>query len=234
MRGMIRNSGLIKSDILNVLKVLRSISDIDINSFYKEAGAIDTSNAGVVSYSFDMLFRIITPPDNTYPSKPIDVKLSMEVNENLQNNEETIEGTYMMQLFICGLKNGKSYMCNWHLDLDPGTDRRYMHPRYHLTYGGKKMRDEIKKDADYFGQSLMLATPRLPIAPMDGILAIDFVLNHFYKTEKISAVLNNTRYREAVKASQKRIWAPYYRSIHEHFSGGALAHKGKQYVPNLI
>lgn len=231
---MIRNSCLVKSDILNVLKVLRSISGIDVNSFYEKAGTIDTSNVGVVSYSFDMLFKITTPPDNTYPPKPIDLKLSMEINENLQNDEETIEGIYMMQLFICGLKDGKSYMCSWHLDLETGSDCRYMHPRYHLTYGGKKMRDEIKKDSDFFGQSLVLATPRIPIAPMDGILAIDFVLNHFYKSEKISSVLNNTKYREAVKASQKRIWAPYYRSIYEHFSGGALAHKGKQYVPNLI
>lgn len=231
---MIRNSGLVKSDILNVLKVLKAISGIDIQNFFEVAGTIDSTNVGAVSYSFDMLFKMSTPPDNTQPSMPIDVKLSMEVNENLQNDEETIEGTYMMQLLISGRKNGKVYMCSWHLDLDPGTDRRYLHPRYHLTYGGKKMRDEIKKNIDYFGQSLLMATPRIPIAPMDGILAIDFVLNHFYKAEKIGSVLNNTKYREAVKASQTRIWEPYYRSLYEHFTGGALSHKGAQYIPNLI
>lgn len=231
---MTRNSGLIKNDILSVLKVLKTIAGIDIQDFYKEAGAIDTSNAGAVSYSFDMLFKLTIPPDNTHPSKPIDVKLSMEVNENLQNNDLTLEGTYVMQLYISELKDGKYHMCSWHLDLEPETECRYMHPLYHLTYGGKKMRDEIKKNPDCFGQSLLMATPRLPVAPMDGILAIDFVLNHFYKAEKISEVLNNSKYREAVKASQVRIWEPYYRSIHEHFTGGALAHKGKQYVPNLI
>lgn len=231
---MIRNSGLVKNDILNVLKVLKAISGIDIQNFFEVAGTIDSTNAGAISYSFDMLFKMSTPPDNTQPSMPIDVKLSMEVNENLQKDEETIEGTYMMQLLISGRKNGKVYMNSWHLDLDPGTDRRYLHPRYHLTYGGKKMRDEIKKNIDCFGQSLLMATPRIPIAPMDGILAIDFVLNHFYKAEKIGHVLNNTKYREAVKASQTRIWEPYYRSLYEHFTGGVMSHKGAQYMPNLI
>lgn len=231
---MTRTSGLVKNDILSVLKALKAIAGIDLQNFNEVAGAIDTSNAGVVSYSFDMLFKLTTPPDNTYPSRPIEIKLSMDVNENLQNTEETIEGTYLMQILISGINDGKCYLCSWHLDLEPKTKCRYKHPQYHLTYGGKKMRDEVKKNADYFGQSLLMTTPRIPIAPMDGILAIDFVLNHFYKEQKIGAVLNNSKYREAVKASQTRIWEPYYRSIHEHFTGGALAHKGKQYVPNLI
>lgn len=229
-----RSCGLVKSDIMDVLKALKAIAGIDAQNFSEVAGEIDTSNPCVVSYSFDMHFKLSIAPDNTSPSIPIDVTLEMEVNENLQNFGETLNGDYSMQLFISGHKDGKHYMCSWHMDLDSGTDRRYVHPRYHLTYGGKKMRDEIKNNNDSFGQLLLMATPRIPLAPMDGILAIDFVLNHFYKSDKISSVLNNSKYREAVKASQTRIWEPYYRSICNHFTGGALAQQGAQYVPNLI
>lgn len=228
-----RNSGLVKNDIQNVLKALKTISGIDAQSFMEEVGGIDTSDAGFISYDFEMHFKMTTPPDNTSPSIPIDVKLKMEVNEDLRNSDETLGGKYEMQLLVTGQEGEKHYMCSWHLDLDPGIDRRYMHPRYHLTYGGKNMRDEIKHDKDSFGQLMLMATPRIPTAPLDGILAIDFVLNHFYKRDAISDVMNNNRYKEAVKASQTRLWEPYYRSICEHFSGGALAQKGTQYVPNL-
>lgn len=228
-----RNSGLVKNDIQNVLKALKKVAGVDAQNFTEEVGGIDTSDVGAISYSFVMHFKMTTPPDNTLPLIPIDVRLEMEVNEDLRSTDETLGGNYVMQLHITGQEGEKQYMCSWHLDLDSRTDRRYIHPRYHLTYGGKNMRDELKQDKEYFGKLMLMATPRIPMAPLDGILAIDFVLNHFYKNDIINDVLNDSRYKEAVRASQTRIWGPYYRSIYEHFSGGALASKGVQYVPNL-
>lgn len=228
-----RNSGLVKSDIQNVLKAIKKVSGVDAQNFTEEAGGIDTSDVGSISYSFVMHFKMTSPPDNTLPSIPIDVKLEMEVNEDLRNTDETLGGNYVMQLHVTGQESEKQYMCSWHLDLDPGTERRYMHPRYHLTYGGKNMRDELKQDKESFGKLLLMATPRIPMAPLDGILAIDFVLNHFYKNDMIIDVLNDSRYKEAVRASQTRIWGPYYKSIHEYFTGGGMKQKGAQYVPNL-
>lgn len=228
-----RNSEFVKSDILNVLKTIKVIAGIDTQNFTEVAGGIDTSDVGSISYNFVMHFKIAVPPDNTSPSIPIDVKLEMEVNENLRSIDETLEGNYGMQLLVTGQEGEKQYMCSWHLDLDPGTEHRYKHPRFHLTYGGKNMRDELKQDKDCFGKLMLMATPRIPIAPLDGVLAIDFVLNQFYKSDEIVDVLNNSRYKEAVKASQARLWEPYYRGIHEYFTGGALAKKGAQYVPNL-
>lgn len=228
-----RNSGLIKNDILNVLKAVKSISGIDTRNFTEAVGGIDTTDVGNISYHFVMHFKMTTPPDNTAPSIPVDVKLEMEVNEDLRNTDETIGGNYVMQLHITGQDGDKQYICSWHLDLESGTDLRYMHPRYHLTYGGKNMRDEVKQDKDSFGKLLLMATPRIPMAPLDGILAIDFVLNNFYKSDMIGDVLNDSRYKEAVKTSQVRLWGPYYRSIHEHFTSGTLAPKGVQYIPSL-
>ena len=228
-----RNSGLVKNDIQNVLKALKIVSGIDTQDFTEAVGGIDTSDAGYISYNFVMHFKMATPPDNTPPSIPIAVKLEMEVNENLRNTDETLEGKYAMQLYVAGQEGERQYMCSWHLDLDSESDHRYIHPKYHLTYGGKNMRDELKQDKDSFGKMMLMAAPRIPMAPLDGILAIDFVLNHFYKSDIIGEVLDNSRYKEAVKASQTRLWEPYYRSICDHFTGGSLARKGVQYVPNL-
>lgn len=220
--------------MLSVVKALKNIEGIDTSNFSNVAGNIDTSDVNAISYCFTMVFKMTTPPDNTLPSLPIDIELEMEVNENLQNTNETICGEYAMQLQLNSVKGGEHFMCCWHLDLDPGTERRYMHPRFHLTFGGKNMREKYRTDHDAFGHLMMMATPRIPCAPMDSILAIDFVLDHFYRSDDIADVLNNTKYREAVKESQKRIWCPYYKTISDSILKQEPIGNGLKYLPNLI
>ena len=96
------------------------------------------------------------------------------------------------------------------------------------------MRDKYIGGSSYFGQLLLLATPRIPYVPMDGILAIDFILNHFYKSDDIGEVLSNSQYRKAVKASQRRLWKPYYESLHRFFAIDEKNGLGVKYMPGLI
>ena len=62
-----RNSGLVKNDIQNVLKALKKVSGVDSQNFTEEVGGIDTRDVGIISYNFVMHFKMTTPPDNTLP-----------------------------------------------------------------------------------------------------------------------------------------------------------------------
>ena len=229
------NSTIIKNDFEAMLKVLEGIANVDAQNLSQAVGCMDAYGQDSVSYAFTLNFWQITPPDNTLPAlQNMDVKLEMKVNENLKNEEEPIEGDYAMQLFISGMKDGQRYICSWHFDLDTSTDHRYIHPRFHLTYGGKNMRDMFNDGSSNFGQMLLLATPRIPCMPMDGILAIDFILKHFYKSDDIGEIISNSQYRKAVKASQRRLWKPYYESLHRFFANNEKNGLGVKYMPSLI
>ena len=229
------NSTIIKNDFEAMLKVLEGIDSVDVRNISQAVGCLDAYGQDIVSYAFTLNFWQITPPDNTLPAlNNIDISLEMKVKENLENEEEPIVDDYAMQLCISGMKNGQKYLCSWHLDLDTTTDHRYIHPRFHLTYGGKKMRDMFHDGSSSFGQLLLLVTPRIPCMPMDGILAIDFILNHFYKSDDIGEVLSNSQYRKAVKASQRRLWKPYYDSLHRFFANDEKNGLGVKYMPGLI
>lgn len=227
------NSTLIKGDFEAMLKVLEKISGVDITSLSMAVGEMDAGGPNLVSYAFKLNFWQITPPDNIVPAvSNMNVVLEMVVNENLDNIEEPLDQDYAMQLYLSGMSENQCYSCSWHLDLDTEEEHRYLHPRYHLTFGGKAMKDAIKLDAAAYGQLLLLASPRIPCAPMDGILAIDFVLNHFFKKNEIGDILSDSQYRKAVRTSQERIWKPYYEAIHRFF---ALKEKmGVNYLPSLL
>ncbi len=229
------NSTIIKAEFASMLKVLEGIQGIDLSNLSQAVGDMDTYGPNKVSYAFTLNFWQISPPDDTFPSiNNMDIKLEMVVNEDLDNENETLDNEYVMQVYVSGMKDGKNYLCSWHLDLDTMTDHRYIHPRFHLTYGGKNMKDNLKNGSSSFGQLLLLATPRIPCAPMDGILAIDFILNHFFKHNDIADVLVSSQYRAAVKTSQRRIWKPYYESFHRFFVQNETTGYGMKYMPNLI
>ena len=229
------NSTIIKNDFEAMLKVLEGIDSVDVRNISQAVGCMDAYGPDIVSYAFTLNFWQITPPDNTLPAlNNIDISLEMNVKENLENEEEPIVDDYAMRLCISGIKNGQKYMCSWHLDLDTSTDHRYIHPRFHLTYGGKKMRDMFHEGSFGFGQLLLLVTPRIPCMPMDGILAIDFILNHFYKSDDIGEILSNSQYRKAVKEAQRRLWKPYYDSLHRFFANNEKNGLGVKYMPSLI
>lgn len=225
----------IKEDYLSILKALKRINAADTSSLSQAVGNMSSGNTRGVSYAFVLDFWQICPPDNTLPEvESFSIRLEMDVVEDLMNKEEPLGGKYVMQLYLTGLKGGRQYSCSWHLDLETEEDHRYIHPRYHLTYGGKSMKDKIKNDQTAFGQLLLPVTPRIPCAPMDGILAIDFILNHFYKHDEIADVLNDSGYRKAVKESQNRLWKPYYAAIHRFFANGEKVGYGKKYLPSLL
>lgn len=141
----------------------------------------------------------------------------------------------------CLDKNGDyvDLISSWHLDKHvPESDNeltKFIHPEYHMTYGGRKMWDKTNFN---FGQSLILPTPRLNSPPMDGILGIDFVIHNYLRREHHQKLTATREYQRLIYQAQMRMWKPYYLSIAKAYNkldavefNGCITHKSL--IPNL-
>jgi len=105
--------------------------------------------------------------------------------------------------------------CAWHLDSHPPKgstgrfDSDFAHPRYHWQYGGDKI---WSNTTDWFGQHLLLESPRLIHPPMDIVLAIDFVLANFYSLIW-SEVRSEPAYQRVIASARELYWKPYFQKI---------------------
>lgn len=101
----------------------------------------------------------------------------------------------------------------WHLDTHvySNPSDHGAHPRFHFQVGGDRL---AEIDTDIRGV-LMPEAPRLPCAPLDAILAVDFVLAHYCgKTwNEFRYVLPS--YLRLRKNPMQRYWSPYFRTLME-------------------
>jgi len=123
----------------------------------------------------------------------------------------------------------------WHVDTHlyaPGPTYG-VHPRFHFQVGGERL-DAI--DENIRGV-LMPEAPRMPCAPFDAILAVDFVLAH-YCGEQWS-LLNDLvpGYLRLRKNPMQRYWAPYFKTLAngidnlDNVPGGGEAYA---LIPNIL
>ena len=69
------------------------------------------------------------------------------------------------------------FKSSWHLDYDNNNVQDFIHPHFHITWGGNKMKDLN------LGEVLLLPTPRFSYPPMDIVLGVDFILSNFVKVD---------------------------------------------------
>lgn len=110
---------------------------------------------------------------------------------------------------------GTELKAAWHFDrhvIDPQKDHPHVtddiHPLYHFQFGGARM----SKIADRLGDTFLLDPPRLMHPPMDGILAVDFVLANYAGTVWKS-LRDDPQYANLITPQFERIWKPYYNAI---------------------
>lgn len=118
---------------------------------------------------------------------------------------------YLFKVTIEGQDDCNIVKSSWHLDYDSNDKQDYIHPCFHLTWGG----DTIK-EVD-LGNILLLPTPRISYPPMDIILGIDFVLSNFVKAEIYKKIQSDSQYKAAVKKAQEKLWKPYMLSLAHHW-----------------
>jgi hypothetical protein len=98
------------------------------------------------------------------------------------------------------------YHSVWHLERhDPeksGAD--LAHPAYHLQYGGMRL-----PQLGWMGNHLLLDSPRVAHPPLDGVLAVDFVVSNYFPGLWRDLRRNVKAYKELVDQAQERYWRPY-------------------------
>lgn len=169
-----------------------------------------TPSTSPVEYSINSLVLKIEKPRNTLPKevKYCEAILDMYIREGVSDKKKIRDNieSYSFAILLRGIiqDNEKYVYARWHLDAEnDGNDQ--VHPKYHLTFGGEEM-----------GRTpniLILKSPRLPHPPMDGILGIDFILQHFVKKELCSTIIKDPTYQRGIKEAHERLWRPYYTII---------------------
>lgn len=126
----------------------------------------------------------------------------------------------------------KKHKASWHFDYDTTSTSDYIHPYFHLTYGGNLM-----NDID-LGETVLVPTPRIAYMPMDFVLGIDFILSNFMNVDRYNHILENKEYTAAVKNSQERLWKPYILTIANHWDKriNLSSHyfKSTELIPTLL
>ncbi|EXS68134.1 hypothetical protein BF95_03395 [Sphingobium sp. Ant17] len=114
-------------------------------------------------------------------------------------------------------QNGASLQAAWHFDrhiIDVKKEDRHntddIHPLYHFQFGGSRMTRIHQR----LGDTLLLDPPRLMHPPMDGILAIDFVLAN-YAGQVWKALRGDEQYKRLVIPQFEKIWKPYFSGVAE-------------------
>jgi hypothetical protein len=103
----------------------------------------------------------------------------------------------------------------WHFDrhlIDTKKDDPLVtddiHPLYHFQFGGARM----SKIADQLGDTFLLDPPRLMHPPMDGILAVDFILANYAGTTW-KTLRDDPQYTKLIAPQFERIWKPYFEGV---------------------
>jgi hypothetical protein len=115
-------------------------------------------------------------------------------------------------------EKNKSFISAWHLDRHEAnqTPSPLVHPCYHVHYGGKAI---LKLDANFdYGSHLLLETPRLAHLPLDGVLAVDFVLSNYMPKTWHKLRDEEARYNDIVYEAQKRCWYAYMMAMSAYWS----------------
>jgi len=196
---------------------------------------IDNTPIGSNSWGYDLnrlLLRIETPK-HTLPST-VGNYLNLELSVSLQG-ECSFEPwdpfkKLNIDIVIRSIEGQTSYICQWHLDKDISGERNNnpdnVHPLYHFQYGGMMMKSLVGNT----GKVLLLDPPRVAYPPMDGLLAIDFVLANF-ANNLWRKLRRKGEYRNRIVKYQDMFWSDYFKSIVKHLDTSTVW--GDQDVFNL-
>ena len=170
--------------------------------------------------------------------KNIEVKIVCDCAENSKTLFDYSKYNFVI-IFSGHDENNIEYKCSWHLDYekkkknDSLDEPKVFHPLFHLTYGGKTMREiyggldgnnrdikdiSIDEDKKVSFIPLLLIAPRIPFPPMDYFLGIDFVISNFLNKKEYQKLQSEPNYKRLIKKSQEKMWKPYYSILANNWS----------------
>ncbi|WHT39544.1 hypothetical protein QNH98_02250 [Myroides sp. mNGS23_01] len=187
-------------------------------------------NKSAYSYSFSTISMIIPKsmlPNHTIPRTLKNVKIVLSTKEEIvikSLSKKRVEdpfsslGTFNINLY----SQDSNHFASWHLDRhvqkQGENSPSSLHPLYHLTFGGHHMEEEQNNNDDYdeFGRSLILRAPRVMHPPMELILGIDFIFNHFVPKDKLD-LLSDPGYLRIIKYLKFYFWMPFSLAIAKNY-----------------
>lgn len=157
----------------------------------------------------------------------IDLENKLAVKDQLTEDTDPLHSYSLdlkVSLFKSEANQKKEHCCTWHLDKeDKELNFSYVHPYYHIQFGGKKH--------EYLDPEMaILSSPRIPHPPMDVILAFHFIINNFVDRKRygyVDVIKNDQRYLRIINNSKKRLWESY-------FNGFALNYNHNDYKINRL
>lgn len=205
------------------------INDVEskLNGKPRKKMVFSTKDEGIV-------FHTVTTGMNANPetgNQKLDLylKLSYEFDSEGAEVEETIKN-YTLSLHIKGVQKNNHHSKHdfgWHQDgivINKKMKKKFhfIHPYYHFHAGGNAIKGKGP------GSLMLLDSPRLPHPPMDIVLAVNFVLCHFFNSQekKFSdemEIFNDEDYKQIVIRSAKRFYTRYYKEITDNLTHSKFA-----------
>jgi hypothetical protein len=175
-------------------------------------------NSDEWGYSFSELIFYTDPSSSLRHIRPKGAEIdSFELNVSLKgmclDDDDPSDpfNQLAVDIIINGISNeNTSLKCAWHLDKHQRTNddgvSNFAHPEYHFQHGGRHV-----WELEQFGFQLLLEPPRLAHPPLDGILAVDFIISNYLGGSWLK-LLEDATYLTLVQSSQERCWKPYARA----------------------
>lgn len=198
-------------------KELSEKVQLDLTQFrdIKKIITVDNEN---VTYYFNHV-RLHIPrrvrPSHCIPRSLKDITITIHTDRqivfkknNLNFSDPFVEvGTFNFIL------DATPYISSWHLDRhsEPGIPSS-LHPLYHLTFGGKHMENLDVDGEEKFGHSLIVRAPRISHPPMELLLSIDYVLQHYFIKDELD-LLSDPNYQKIIHDLKTKFWKPYFLSL---------------------
>lgn len=218
---------------IEVTKLEEVITDVEgkLGGKKRKKMVFATKNEGIA-------FHTLTTGMNANPATKknkldLYLTLSFEFNSDGKEVEEIIKH-YALNLHIKGVQknNPSNHDFGWHQDgfeemrLDVKRKKKrklqFIHPYYHFHAGGKAINGKGP------GSLIILSSPRLPHPPMDIVLAVNFVICHFFSTHEMRFagemdIFADDDYKQLVERSAMRLYRPYYEEIRNHVTQSKYA-----------
>ncbi len=226
------------AEVLDGTGVVRSVDPLTDAIVRKGVEPLEWHLDMVDELLFDLDRKAVKAQRN---SKPSDLKsISLALKVGLQGrclDEDALSDPFLklsVECVVTGRRKAMKgdYHSAWHLDRDAPKDGQkradLAHPAYHLQYGGQRL-----PPLGSPGNHLLLGSPRVAHPPLDGVLAVDFVLSNYFPKLWRDLRLDG-RYKELIDRSQWRCWRPYSMASAERWSSGASEWDGLPIWPQVV
>jgi hypothetical protein len=179
-------------------------------------------------YEVNGLLFPLRPADNpSLPARLFDLscRLNLRVSGSIPADPNSALGdpftSLSVDIIIRGrTRSNKPTAVAWHFDRHIGAvaAAAAAHPVYHWQCGGNQAREFAQEvgSGDLL-PVLLIDSPRIAHPPLDGVLAVDFILSNFVASEW-RPMRELPKYREILVRSQKQFWRPYAAGVRRWFA----------------